>query len=526
MKQDKGFTLLIAIVVTSLMLLISFVVTNVALKQLIISSAGIETQYAFYAADSGTDCALYWDLKDSNLSAFATSTVSNPSATIYCNGQSISTGSQNDIATNPLSVSRIGGGGNGAPTSIFQLNFTKGCAIVRVTKQDNGQTAIDSRGYNTCSTSALRRFERGITLAYQGNTTSFGTPAVTRNLTVTKAGTGTGTVTAGSAINCGSTCSSIYDDGAAVSLSAVAGSGSNFSSWSGDCSGSGSCNVTMSADRNVTANFQTSPMSATGGAITFAGGYTIHTFTNPNDTFVVNSPGTVEYLIVGGGGGGGRTGGGGGGGGGFVASSASITNGTYPITVGAGGAGSQTSVNGSNGGSSTFNGISALGGGGGGTDTNDGVSGASGGGAGADSSVSCGGGTLTNTGGTGNPGGNGGRGYRACGSRVNGGGGGGAGGGGNNATISKAGNGGAGLSSSISGVSVSYAGGGGGGANSTVPDVNGFGAGGGGNGSIGAGTASTAGVDGRGGGGGGGEGSPSYGARGGSGVVIIRYLTN
>lgn len=167
--KNKGFTLLVAIVVTSIMLLISFVVTNVALKQVVLSSAGVETQYAFYNADSGMDCALYWDLKDSNSSAFATSTTANPSSTIYCNGQSISTGSQNNIATNPVSVSRIGGGGDSNPVSVFQLNFTKGCAIVKVTKKNNGETTVDSRGYNSCNTSAIKRYERGITITYQGN---------------------------------------------------------------------------------------------------------------------------------------------------------------------------------------------------------------------------------------------------------------------------------------------------------------------------------------------------------------------
>jgi hypothetical protein len=61
MKRNKGFTLLIAVVTTSLMLLVSFVVLNVALKQLILSHSNQESQYAFYAADSGIGCAVYWD---------------------------------------------------------------------------------------------------------------------------------------------------------------------------------------------------------------------------------------------------------------------------------------------------------------------------------------------------------------------------------------------------------------------------------------------------------------------------------
>jgi len=95
---------------------------------------------------------------------------------------------------------------------------------------------------------------------------------------------------------------------------------------------------------DATATFKTpewSPVEATGGAITSADGYTIHTFTS-NGTFTTTSGGEVEYLVVGGGGGGGGYGttGGGGGGGGVLNARANVTdNTTYTITVGAGGAG-------------------------------------------------------------------------------------------------------------------------------------------------------------------------------------------
>ena len=76
-------------------------------------------------------------------------------------------------------------------------------------------------------------------------------------LNVTRTGAGTGTVTSSpSGISCGSACSANFNSGAAVTLTEVPGSGSTFSGWSGDCSGSGStCNVTMSQARNVTATF-------------------------------------------------------------------------------------------------------------------------------------------------------------------------------------------------------------------------------------------------------------------------------
>jgi poly(hydroxyalkanoate) depolymerase family esterase len=75
-------------------------------------------------------------------------------------------------------------------------------------------------------------------------------------LTVTKSGTGTGTV-AGGAINCGSTCSASIASGTAVTLTATPASGSTFGGWSGACTGTGSCIVTMTAAQSVGASFTT-----------------------------------------------------------------------------------------------------------------------------------------------------------------------------------------------------------------------------------------------------------------------------
>jgi hypothetical protein len=75
-------------------------------------------------------------------------------------------------------------------------------------------------------------------------------------LSVAKGGGGNGTVTSSPAgINCGSDCSESYDSGTAVSLTATPAAGSTFTGWSGACSGTGACNVTMTAARSVTATF-------------------------------------------------------------------------------------------------------------------------------------------------------------------------------------------------------------------------------------------------------------------------------
>lgn len=82
-------------------------------------------------------------------------------------------------------------------------------------------------------------------------------PPTTLTLTITKSGTGTGTVTSSPAgINCGAACSSSYNSGTSVTLTATPDAGSTFAGWSGGgCIGTGTCTVTMSAATTVTANF-------------------------------------------------------------------------------------------------------------------------------------------------------------------------------------------------------------------------------------------------------------------------------
>jgi uncharacterized repeat protein (TIGR01451 family) len=81
-------------------------------------------------------------------------------------------------------------------------------------------------------------------------------------LTVAKAGTGTGTVTANpgvrSGINCGSVCTEKYLVGTHVSLNVSPDASSTFDGWSGACAGD-ACNVTMDGDKTVTATFGLTP---------------------------------------------------------------------------------------------------------------------------------------------------------------------------------------------------------------------------------------------------------------------------
>ncbi len=80
---------------------------------------------------------------------------------------------------------------------------------------------------------------------------------IQRQLTVVPSGTGTGTVTSVPAgIDCGATCSSGFENGTVVTLTAAAAAGSTFTGWTGDLSGSSTPqSLTMDSAKTVTATF-------------------------------------------------------------------------------------------------------------------------------------------------------------------------------------------------------------------------------------------------------------------------------
>jgi hypothetical protein len=95
-----------------------------------------------------------------------------------------------------------------------------------------------------------------------------GSPPPKHRLTLLKAGGGSGSVSSSPAgIDCGATCSAEFVTGAKVTLTATPATGSTFTGWSGGgCSGMAPCNVSLSADREVTALFAVASSSGGGGS--------------------------------------------------------------------------------------------------------------------------------------------------------------------------------------------------------------------------------------------------------------------
>ena len=154
-SKKRGVALYISVVITGMLILVSYAIINIAIKQLTLTSFSRDSQAALYSASSGIECALFWDLKGGNIyteSPFSTTSPNN----INCNNQS-------------PAISRTGGAN---ATSTFQLSFeptSPYCVVVEVGKSYGGgnlKTRIESRGYNSCDLTNTRRVERAIEVTY------------------------------------------------------------------------------------------------------------------------------------------------------------------------------------------------------------------------------------------------------------------------------------------------------------------------------------------------------------------------
>lgn len=147
-NTQSGYALFTSIILTGMLVLIAYATTNFAAKQLLLTSGATESHAAFYTADTGLECALYWDLKNPNNPTISAFDASAPTSNITCGG----------------STSAVTTVVSGSSVSTFQIPVGSSCTIVAVTKNGTN-TTIESKGYNTCGSGGAR-LERAIRITY------------------------------------------------------------------------------------------------------------------------------------------------------------------------------------------------------------------------------------------------------------------------------------------------------------------------------------------------------------------------
>lgn len=165
--NKRGFVVLFAVVLASIVLSVSLGVANIAYKELVFTTSAKNSNEAFYAADTGAECALYYDQN----------TTANATGSVFAFGQAVDS-VMTECAGTAVNLN-AGTGTKGDPWMfyLFPLGSSgRGCAKVSLWKDDSVSptvTIIDSKGYNiydkassVCAFSGANRVERHIQLTY------------------------------------------------------------------------------------------------------------------------------------------------------------------------------------------------------------------------------------------------------------------------------------------------------------------------------------------------------------------------
>jgi DNA-binding beta-propeller fold protein YncE len=158
-----------------------------------------------------------------------------------------------DPATNKIYVANAG--------SLVFSGSNPGCVTVIDGATNSATTVIDPKAiapFAVAVDSATGKVY--VANVNSGNVTVIDGSTVAFTLSVIDTGSGAGTVTSNPpSINCPSTCSASFASGTMIALTASPAAGSIFTAWSGACSGTAACSVTMNAAESVTATFDTAP---------------------------------------------------------------------------------------------------------------------------------------------------------------------------------------------------------------------------------------------------------------------------
>lgn len=121
---------------------------------------------------------------------------------------------------------------------------------------DETPTSNNDRVYVTSGNGQTSALESVKNPGQKGMLLTYGPAMAGHLLEVATSGGGSGAVTSNPAgIACGSACDAEFVGGEKVTLTATPDPDSIFVGWSGDCTGSGTCSLTTTADRSVEAEF-------------------------------------------------------------------------------------------------------------------------------------------------------------------------------------------------------------------------------------------------------------------------------
>lgn len=169
--KKKGFVLLYAVLVSSVILAVGASLINIVTKQIVLSTVGRDSQFAYYAADAGAKCASYWNASPVNVfGLIEDGFITEPSSDdfldsgleVFCNDRYTTVDFEHTNSEDTSSEAS------------FFINFERSCAKVGVFKEvidGNDNIMIISNGYNKndCGPSSIdtdRTIERTVIIRF------------------------------------------------------------------------------------------------------------------------------------------------------------------------------------------------------------------------------------------------------------------------------------------------------------------------------------------------------------------------
>ena len=150
-KKESGFAMLFTVLIVTLILSIAIGISNLTLRQTILSSLARDSQAAFSAADSAVECGLYYDITQNTFPS-----PMNPGgapATITCGYRTLTL----DASSSSLDYLIYAEQGADPAQYCYSILFDKSTVL--------GTSIVQGRGYNICSVNP-RQVERALETRY------------------------------------------------------------------------------------------------------------------------------------------------------------------------------------------------------------------------------------------------------------------------------------------------------------------------------------------------------------------------
>ena len=149
---NKGFALLISVIISAIIMTIGITIVNSAIKEVILSSTVRNSLESFYMANSGVECALYWD-------------------NVRGNFEKESAFFHKDSSPGVIECRGIEATVNG-PSDFWLIEEDTNLACVNVDLEaipvgpDELKFVVSSWGFNTCNEKNTRRVDRALEVKY------------------------------------------------------------------------------------------------------------------------------------------------------------------------------------------------------------------------------------------------------------------------------------------------------------------------------------------------------------------------